>query len=165
METINLTYFIFIFFLSTSIIVYKGFVHQIKRKTPTIFKPKLSLIIASKNEEVNINSLIDSLEQLDYPNENLEIIIVDDNSTDKTAELIQSRISGKINFKLMDANKKEIDGKKGALSIGIKNAKNNFIVITDADCRPDSNWLNAMAGVLDYGYDFVFGVSPIESGT
>ena len=70
-----------------------------------------------------------------------------------------------LNFILVSASDKEFKGKKGALSIGIKNATHNFIVITDADCKPDSNWLNAIAGALDYGYDFVFGVAPIESGT
>ena len=66
--------------------------------------------------------LLIHFEQLNYPNENFEVIIVDDNSTDKTAELIQSRISDKSNFKLIRANDKEFEGKKGALSIGIKSA-------------------------------------------
>jgi cellulose synthase/poly-beta-1,6-N-acetylglucosamine synthase-like glycosyltransferase len=144
--------------------VYKAFVYQLSRKINTTSKPKLSLIIAAKNEGKNINSLFDSLEQLNYPNENFEVIIVDDNSTDKTAELIQSRIKNKNNFVLIKADKKEIEGKKGALNIGIISAKNNFIVITDADCRPETNWLNAMAGGLDYGLDFVFGVAPIQAG-
>ncbi len=95
----------------------------------------MSLIIAAKNEEQNIYSLIDSLEKLNYPNENFEVIFVDDNSTDKTAELIQSRISNKNNYTLITADNKTIAGKKGALKIGIENAKNNFIVITDADCQ------------------------------
>ncbi|MCK7528449.1 MAG: glycosyltransferase [Ignavibacteriales bacterium] len=111
-----------------------------------------------------MNSLFDSLELLNYPKENFEVIIIDDNSTDKTAELIQSRISDKNNFALIKADKKKFEGKKGALSIGIEKAKNNFIVITDADCKPETNWLTAIAGGLDYGYDFVFGVAPIKTG-
>ncbi len=89
----------------------------------TTFKPKLSLIIAAKNEEQNIYSLIDSLEKLNYPNENFEVIFIDDNSTDKTAELIQSRISNKNNYTLITADNKIIAGKKGALKIGIENCK------------------------------------------
>ncbi len=144
--------------------VYKAFIYQLSRKNVTTSKPKLSLIIAAKNEKENINSLIDSLKQLDYPNENFEVIIVDDNSTDKTSEFIQARISDKQNFVLIRADRKEIEGKKGALTIGIRNAKNNFIIITDADCKPEINWLQTMAGGLEYGYDFVFGVAPIQSG-
>jgi len=164
LDSLTLTYILIILFLLITINVNKAFVYQLNRKIKTTSKPKLSLIIAAKNEEKNIVSLIDSLEQLNYPNENLEVVFVNDNSTDKTAEIIQSRISGKINFMLIDADKKEIDGKKGALSIGIKNAKNNFTVITDADCKPEADWLKEMAGGLDYGYDFVFGVAPIQTG-
>lgn len=160
----NLTYIIIIFFLLVVINVYKGFVYQLNRKSKLTFKPKLSLIIAAKNEEKNINSLLDSLEQLNYPVENYEVIFIDDYSIDRTAELIQLRMKDKKNFVLINSENKEIDGKKGALSIGIKIAANNFIVITDADCKPESNWLNEIASSLDYGYDFVFGVAPIRAG-
>ena len=144
--------------------VYKAFIYQLSRKKVTTSKPKLSVIIAVKNEEKNIISLIDSLEKLNYPNENFEVIIIDDNSSDKTAELINPRISDKNNFIVIKATNKEFEGKKGALSIGIKNAKYNFIVITDADCKHNINWLSALAGGLDYGYDFVFGIAPILTG-
>jgi cellulose synthase/poly-beta-1,6-N-acetylglucosamine synthase-like glycosyltransferase len=164
LDTLTLTYIIIILFLLGAINVYKAFVFQLIRKHKPTTKPKLSLIIAAKNEEKNIFSLIDALEKLNYQNENFEVIIIDDNSTDNTAELIQSRISEKNNFQLIKAEKKEFDGKKGALSIGIENAKNNFIVITDADCKPETNWLNSLAGALDYGYDFAFGAAPIQTG-
>lgn len=164
MDSINLTYIILILFLLAAVSVYKAFIYQLSRKKVTTSKPKLSIIIAVKDEEKNIISLIDSLEKLNYPNENFEVIIVDDSSSDKTAELIQSRISDKNNYIFIKAGNKEFEGKKGALSIGIKNAKYNFIVITDADCEHNINWLSALAGGLDYGYDFVFGVAPILSG-
>ncbi len=164
MEIIYLSYILLFAFLLLAIVVYKGYKYESRVKNINNSTSKLSIIIATKNEETNINSLIDSIEQLDYPNENFEVIIVDDNSTDKTAELIQSRISDKNNFVLIRADKKEIEGKKGALSIGINNAHNDFIIITDADCKPQTNWLKAMAGGLEYGYDFIFGAAPIESG-
>ena len=164
MEIIYLSYILSFLFLFIAIVIYKGYRYESKIKHTTNTTSKLSIIIAAKNEETNINSLVDSIEQLDYPKKNFEVIFVDDNSNDKTVELIQSRISDKNNFNLIRAINKEIDGKKGALSIGISNAIHNFILITDADCKPGSKWLKAMAGCLDYGYDFVFGVAPIESG-
>lgn len=164
MEIIYLSYIISFVFLLTAINIYKAFVYQLGKKSNITFKQKLSIVIAAKNEEENINSLFDSIELINYPKENFEVIIIDDNSTDKTAELIQSRISDKNNFVLIKADKKRFEGKKGALSIGIEKAKNNFIVITDADCKPETNWLTAIAGGLDYGYDFVFGVAPIKTG-
>ena len=164
MEINYFSYIVTFVFLFLAVYVFNGYKFQGKTKYKLNITSLLSIIIAAKNEEKNINSLIDSFEQLNYPNENFEVIIVDDNSTDNTAELIQSRIFGKNNYKLLRAVNKEMEGKKGALSIGIKNAIHNFIVITDADCKPETNWLKAMAGGLDYGYDFVFGVAPIEPG-
>ena len=164
MEFIHFSYILTFAFLLVAINLYNGFKHQVKKLHMIISKPKLSIIIAAKNEESNISSLIDSIDQLNYPKENFEVIIVDDNSTDRTVEIIHSRISDKNNFSLIKADKKEIEGKKGALSLGIKKAKNNFIIITDADCKPEINWLNGLAGGLDYGYDFVFGVAPIKTG-
>ena len=164
MDIITFIYLIIILFLLIAINVYKGFSYQLSHKFTTTSKPKLSLVIAAKNEENNIESLINSLEQLNYPKENLEIIIVDDNSIDKTVEIIRSKISGKQNYKLITAHNKTIPGKKGALAIGIDNTQNNFIVITDADCKPEKYWLNTIAGKLDEGFDFVFGIAPIQSG-
>ncbi|HCY76336.1 MAG TPA: hypothetical protein DHV28_10480 [Ignavibacteriales bacterium] len=165
MEIFTVSYIVLTLFLLIAVNVYKAFVFQLNKNTFPATTPKLSLIIAAKNEEANIPSLIESIENLNYPKENFEVIIVDDNSNDKTAQLIQSNITGKNNFTFIKANSKELEGKKGALNIGIKNSRYNFIVITDADCHPEVNWLNSVAGALDYGYDFVFGVAPINSGT
>jgi cellulose synthase/poly-beta-1,6-N-acetylglucosamine synthase-like glycosyltransferase len=164
MEAEILSYILLFLFLLIVINVYKGYLYQINQKKFTLAKPKLSLIIAVKNEKDNIIGLLDSLEKLNYPAENYEVIFVDDNSTDSTYDIIRSKISGKKNYNVIKALNKKIEGKKGALTIGIENAKNNFIVITDADCKPEAEWLTELAGALDYGYDFVFGVAPIKSG-
>lgn len=161
---IYIIYFLTFSFLLLAIIIYTAFVSVLKKQTLYNTSIKLSIIIAAKNEEKNINSLIESLEELNYPKESYEVIIVDDNSTDKTYSTIQSLISGKDNYKLISADHKKLDGKKGALTIGIEHAKYNFIVITDADCKPGINWLKAIAGKLAEGFDFVFGVAPISSG-
>lgn len=164
MQIIDITYIITFSFLLLAIYLYNGYKFELG-KLP-IYKtfPKLSVIIAAKNEEKNVNQLLDSLSKLNYPEENFEVIIIDDNSNDNTYNLIQSRIADKINYRIIKADKKKYEGKRGALQIGIENAKYNFIVITDADCKPEINWLRAIASKLDAGYDFVFGVAPIESG-
>lgn len=166
MEILYLTYFLTFSFLLLAIYVYKGYNFESKKQLHSFPKSslKLSVIIAAKNEEQNINILFNYLEKLDYPQENFEVILVDDNSSDKTYSLIKSRIENKNNYRLIKTEQKIFEGKKGALDNGIKNAEHNFILITDADCRPESNWLKAISGKLDEGYDFVFGVAPIESG-
>jgi len=168
MEFIHFAYTLVFLFLLFGVTVYNGFNYQSKNSNrsdiPDHSKSKLSLIIAAKNEEQNIVPLINSLEKLNYRKEDFEVVIIDDNSTDKTAEFFQQEIKVKSNYKMIRAIDKKLDAKKGALAIGIEEAQHNLIVITDADCEPESKWVSAFASSLDYGYDFVFGVSPIRSG-
>ncbi|MBW7841670.1 MAG: glycosyltransferase [Ignavibacterium sp.] len=164
MEIQIIVYSLIFLFLLIAVSVYKGYLYQVRQKSFSLNKPELSVVIAAKNEEENINSLFESFEKINYPVEKYEVIIVDDNSTDKTYELIKENIRSKTNYKLFKADKKKFEGKKGALQSGIENSKYNLIVITDADCRPDTDWLTEIAGKLDAGFDFVFGAAPIISG-
>ncbi len=166
MELIHFIYFITFVFLLFAIYIYNGFKFELKKQLHTFYKThlKLSVIIAAKNEEKNVIQLLASLSKLNYPEENYEVIFVDDNSSDNTYKLIQFEIADKKNYRLLKADQKKFAGKRGALQSGIDNAQHNFIVITDADCKPEVNWLKAIAGKLDEGYDFVFGVAPIKSG-
>lgn len=165
MELIHFIYFIAFAFLLFAMYIYNGYKFELKKQLHTFHKThlKLSVIIAAKNEEKNVIQLLDSLSKLDYPEENYEVIFVDDNSSDNTNNLLQSEIAGKKNYRLLKADQKKFEGKRGALQIGIENASYNFIGITDADCKPEVNWIKAVAGKLDEGYDFVFGVAPIKS--
>lgn len=144
--------------------VYLGFISQFRSKYNHPNRLKLSLIIALKNEEKNIGMLLRSLDSLDYPKDDLEIIFVDDNSSDNTYEMLKKQLNPDSNYYLLKADNKEIIGKKGALTIGIRKATNNYIVITDADCRPESGWLNRIAVQFSAGYDFIFGIAPIKNG-
>lgn len=164
MEAQTLAIFISFLLFTLLVIVYKGYLSQIGLKNDSLNRPKLSLIIALKNEENNVYTLKQSVEKLKYPNEEFEVIFVDDNSSDETYEKLNELISGKPNYFLLKANNKNFPGKKGALQFGIEKSKNDFIVITDADCKPESNWLLKISQLLSSGYDFVFSVAPIRSG-
>jgi len=107
-------------------------------------KTKISLIIAARNEELPIGKCLASIAAQNYPVSLLEVIVVDDHSTDKTKEIAetaftQMRISGKC-----ISNREKAHGKKSALTEGIKNSSGELLVITDADCTSDKNWLSAI---------------------
>ncbi len=121
---------------------------------------RFSVIIAAKNEEQNLPSLFESFKKLDYPKEYYEIIFVNDQSTDKTKNVIDEFIKTTPNAKLYDSYGKKYAGKKGALDIGISHAQFDYIMITDADCEPKSNWLKSFSKKFTEGYDFLFGVAP-----
>ena len=109
-------------------------------------KHSVSVIIAARNEEKNIGFLLTSLINQSYPLELYEIIVADDGSDDKTAQIINEFSQKHKNIKIINVtNRKEvISPKKNALQQAINQAQNDIIVSTDADCIPGRFWLEAM---------------------
>lgn len=100
--------------------------------------PEVSIIIASYNSQKTIKRNLDSLIELKYPKNRLEIIYIDDGSIDNSVKII-SEYCKKYNFiKLIRQNHKGIGA---ARNLGIKNAKYNIIAFIDSDCFADNNWL------------------------
>src|SRR5579885_2851810 len=105
-------------------------------------KTRISVIVPARNEETTIPLLLQSLKQQSYPKDLFEIIVIDDNSTDKTAEIVK-KFQG---IKLIRLQKADINSyKKKAIEAGIADSKNEWIVCTDADCLPPAEWLDTIA--------------------
>ena len=100
--------------------------------------PSVSIIIPARNEENNIERCLDSLMLLNFPKEKLEVIVVDDESTDNTAALVSSY---PVTLIRNQASAGTIAFKKKALETGILKAKGEIIVTTDADCTVQPQWL------------------------
>ncbi len=121
--------------------------------------PTASVIVAARNEEENILSCITSLAELEYPEGKLEIIIVDDDSTDNTFSIVENFIRGKSNFKLIKPLEQiaEKPGKANALANGIKNSYGEIILTTDADCVVPKTWAKTLASYFKGNVAFVGG--------
>ena len=135
--------------------------HRVDRKniSSTEYLP-ISVIISAKDEEKNIKKLVDSLSSLNYPKNNFEIIIVDDNSTDNTLNELINYNNNKNHFKIVELKPTGQKGKRDALAFGIQQAQYPFILITDADCQPETNWLKEYSNKFQSGYDILFGIAP-----
>lgn len=135
--------------------------HRVDRKniSSTEYLP-ISVIISAKDEEKNIKKLVDSLSPLNYPKNNFEIIIVDDNSTDNTLKELINYTNNKNHFKIVELKPTGQKGKRDALAFGIQQAQYPFILITDADCQPETNWLKEYPNKFQSGYDMLFGIAP-----
>ena len=109
--------------------------------------PTASIIVAAKNEENNILNCLKSLSELDYPKDKLEIIIVNDHSTDNTAKIIDEFIANDNKFKTIVPQKEigHLKGKANAIANGIIVSKNEIIITTDADCIVNKNWAKTIA--------------------
>ncbi len=101
----------------------------------------VSVVVAVRNEENNILTLLQSLWNQQYPNHLYEVIISDDFSSDQTPALVTGFISDKENFHLITPTPQDTRGKKAALDRAIAQSRGNIIVTTDADCTMEANWL------------------------
>lgn len=103
----------------------------------------LSLIVPARNEEKNISFLLMALSQQTYPKDSFEIIIVDDFSTDATAEVVKSFSLPNL-ILIQPEISSEFSSKKRSIEAGIRKAKGELIVTTDADCIPTKSWLETI---------------------
>ncbi|MEM2995189.1 MAG: glycosyltransferase family 2 protein [Candidatus Bathyarchaeia archaeon] len=102
--------------------------------------PTFSIVVPVKNEEKVIARLFDALLRLNYPKDKMEIIVVEDGSTDKTPEICM-KYAGECGSNVKILRKSVSNGKPSALNYGIKNANGQIIGIFDADNVPDTNAL------------------------
>ena len=124
-------------------------------------KVKISVIVAAKNEGQNIPALINSLSNQSYPADLFEVIIIDDGSSDNTYGKSVELSKEFQNYTIYQALTKRYPGKKGTLQFGIEKADNPFILITDADCRPEKNWMKSFAAKFELGSEFIIGTAPL----
>jgi len=108
-------------------------------------KTKISVIVAARNEERNIEYLLTDLVKQNYPADLFELIIVDDHSIDRTAELINEAIRDYPEIQLQYYHLDNGSGKKDALAYGISFASGKLIITTDADCRVGEGWISTFA--------------------
>lgn len=118
----------------------------------------VSIVIAARNEFENLKILLPKLISQDYYD--YEIIVVDDRSEDDTMLLKDDPAYSSVKFIRIDNTPAHIQSKKYALTIGIKQAKNPVILLTDADCYPVSDqWVKAMASSYTINKKIILGYS------
>ena len=120
----------------------------------------VSVIICAKNEAENLKAFLPSVIAQDYPD--FEIVLINDASKDDTLEVMEHFSKAHSNIKIVNVKSIEAfwGNKKYALTLGIKAAKNDYLLFTDADCKPVSKqWIKKMSShfsnkksiVLGYG--------------
>ncbi len=123
--------------------------------------PSISVVVCARNEEDNLFKYLPKILEQNYPN--FEVVIVNDQSVDNSKYIIKTYQQTYSNIKYieLERNKHRQFGKKLPLTVGIKGAKNELIVVTDADCYPNSkDWLRALAKNYNDQKQIVLGYSP-----
>jgi cellulose synthase/poly-beta-1,6-N-acetylglucosamine synthase-like glycosyltransferase len=130
--------------------------------------PKISVLVAARNEEEALPYLLRSLDRLDYPGEKLEILIADDQSSDQTASLVASWAANHPNRRLISIGSEQAglyqtNGKANALAITAKEASGEFFFFTDADCEVPPSWIKEGIGCFKGDTGMVIGVTQVKS--
>jgi glycosyltransferase involved in cell wall biosynthesis len=125
----------------------------------------VSVIVCSKNEAENLKTNIPFWLAQQYPN--FELILVNDASIDETFDVIEAFAETDGRIKIVDVKNNEAfwANKKYALTLGIKKAKNNYLLFTDADCKPASNqWIQHMVNHFSTEKQLVLGYGAYAKG-
>jgi glycosyltransferase involved in cell wall biosynthesis len=133
-------------------------VYLYKPSEGTTTKQPVSVIICARNEAENLSKFLASILDQDYPD--FEVIVVNDCSEDNSYDVLGNLLLKYTNLKISTVNKdpKFTHNKKFAQFIGIKAAKNDILLFTDADCQPVSNkWIEGMTSHFENKTSFVLG--------
>lgn len=124
---------------------------------------KVSVIVAFKDEEKNIEILAKSLIQQEYPTDLLEFVFVNDHSNDRGKEVLRQALKeSSFHYKILDLE--DSKGKKSALDFGINSSEGELILTTDADCWMGPLWVKSMANQFKATQSsFVAGPVGLES--
>ncbi|MEI7024412.1 glycosyltransferase [Paenibacillus sp. y28] len=133
-----------------------GYVYYLKTlkmnlDDPIEHYPSVSILIPAHNEEKVIEQTVTALIALDYPQDKLEIIVINDNSSDKTGEILAKVQRKHPGFNLTVITTDKVTGGKGksnALNIGIQSSKGELIAVYDADNTPERTALKYLVHTL-----------------
>ncbi len=150
---VQILYFVFFFF---RLAFYKS-----KPKSSTQTHP-VSVVICARDEAANLANYLTGTLVQDYPTTH-EVIVVNDNSYDDSKYVLEELQKSYKQLHVIELTQeaKMIPGKKFPLAVGIKSAKNEIVLLTDADCVPASeHWIDSMQSVYNDETEIVLGYSP-----
>ena len=111
--------------------------------TEATFVPKVSVVVPVYNGEIDLLSLISCLQAQTYPANRVEYLLVDNNSCDRTAAILQTAAQNSFGL-IRSLSENRIQSSYAARNTGIRAAGGEILAFTDADCRPQANWLSAL---------------------
>ncbi|MCW3071508.1 MAG: hypothetical protein JWO44_1398 [Bacteroidetes bacterium] len=134
-----------------------------KKKEMLPHTPPASIVICARNEDDNLVEFLPRIFEQDYPE--FEVVVVNDCSFDNSADILKEFANRHSNLKIVTIKEDDTysHGKKVALMMGIKGAGNEHMLLTDADCRPNSkDWLRNMMQHFTGETEIVLGYGAYE---
>lgn len=151
---------LFIIIALLNILYYIGYFSfaTAKPHSPQGKKVPVSVIVCAKNEAENLKRFIPKILDQNYPH--FELILINDASTDESLDIMESFQQSDPRVKIVNVQNNEAfwGKKKYALTLGIKKARNPYLLFTDADCAPESNlWIDNMSSHFEQNKSIILG--------
>ncbi|MFD1186652.1 glycosyltransferase [Pontibacter rugosus] len=129
--------------------------------------PRISILIAARNEAHTILRCLHALEQLDYPKDKVEVLIGDDASTDATRAVVDDFIRNKSNYTCITITQNigKAKGKANVLAHLAKLATTDYFFYTDADIVVPPSWIKALLAAMRPEVGVVTGITTIEGNS
>jgi cellulose synthase/poly-beta-1,6-N-acetylglucosamine synthase-like glycosyltransferase len=126
--------------------------------------PKVSVLLAARNEANNIEPCLQALANLDYPADKIEVLIGNDRSEDDTEPLVQKFIQDRSNFKLINVTHDlgKAKSKDNVIAWLAHQALGDYFLITDADIQVPQQWARAMVQYFKPGIGLVSGITVVK---
>lgn len=161
MQLLNVVFFVAVSLQAVYLFLFLlAFLRKKTSKSPAVIP--VSVIVCAHDEEYNLKELIPQLLAQQYSQ--FEVIIVNDRSNDGTYDFLRDEIKkdSRLRTVNVDRTPPHVNGKKYGITLGIKAAAYEWILLTDADCRPCTpHWISSMSGEFsNYTAQFVIGFSP-----
>lgn len=163
---VSVAYFILYFSLFLVLLGLLLFNRSRYTSEPAI-QPRVSILIAARNEEHTILRCLQAIEALAYPKDMIEVLIGDDASTDNTRAVVDRFISGKPNYTCVAITHTlgKAKGKANVLAHLAKLATTDYFFYTDADIAVPPYWVKAMLGALTHKTGIVTGITTITENS
>ncbi len=136
--------FLFALLYTLQILFFAIGASKARYRSDAAYRPTVSVIVAARNEEANLRHCLDSLSRLTYPKEKLEVLVVNDHSTDGTGSIINDfarRYSFIHSLNAVDDPSGKLHGKTNAIAQGIEHTTGEIVLFTDADCVVQKGWV------------------------
>jgi cellulose synthase/poly-beta-1,6-N-acetylglucosamine synthase-like glycosyltransferase len=126
--------------------------------------PTVTVLVSARNEEKDLPRCIDALLNLDYPAGKLDIILVDDRSTDQTSEIIRRIAAKHPHVRALHTVDFDVTlvGKARGLAVGMRHATGEWVAMTDADAQPNPKWLRHLLNNVPDNVGMVGGSLIVE---
>lgn len=163
---LNIIFYVFVAVVAVQLVYYLiifgkfAFAHA-QEITPK--RVPVSVIVCAKNEAEKVKRFVPLLAEQDYPD--FELVLIDDASSDDTLDIFEEFEKQYSNIRLVKVENNEAfwGNKKYALTLGIKAARKEYLLFTDADCYPTSkNWITNMTSRFTVNKTIVLGYGAYE---